>query len=158
MGVSVLSCTCGGEPREHTLHTAYLPRTSRYLTASFVRRGTHGRSTRLQEAVRAFMGVEFAHDRSAGTVTLTQRKYLSDLEKKYAGKITPSSVPVGNAKATREAFDKLEPAPEGERLTTNEFYVVMGENLWPANMTKPEVMSERSNCETGPFASPNQSL
>ena len=39
MGVSVLSCTCGGEPREHTLHTAYLPRTSRYLTSGCVRRG-----------------------------------------------------------------------------------------------------------------------
>ena len=25
MGVSVLLCTCGGEPREHTLHTVYLP-------------------------------------------------------------------------------------------------------------------------------------
>ena len=61
-----------------------------------------------------FVGVQVIRDRAAGTITLTQTRYIEQLAEEYKGKFRLRSSPYGESKEERSAFDHLVPASSDE--------------------------------------------
>jgi len=58
----------------------------------------------------SFAGISFIRDRRLKTLTIHQQPYIEKLAKKYEGKFTLWSTPVGASKVERDKFDNLKPA------------------------------------------------
>ena len=85
--------------------------------------------------LNSFIGVVTTRDRNARTITLTQVPYVERLAMKYKGQFKERSTPVRNP----EQFDKLA-ASKSAPIDRVVFLSLCGGLLWPANMTRPDVM------------------
>ena len=66
-------------------------------------------STAISPALR-FTGSDVERDRAAGTVTISQRTYIKEMAKEYAGRYEQYDTPFGNSKEDRALFEKLHEA------------------------------------------------
>ena len=84
-----------------------------------------------------FVGVQVIRDRTAGTITLTQTRYIEQLADEYKGKFRIRSSPYGETKEERSAFDHLTPAsPDEIPLTKTSYLSLLGKIVWPSTMTR----------------------
>ena len=84
-----------------------------------------------------FVGVQVNRDRAAGTITLTQTRYIEQLADEYKGKFRIRSSPYGETKEERSAFDHLTPAsPDEIPLTKTSYLSLLGKIVWPSTMTR----------------------
>ena len=78
-----------------------------------------------------FVGVQVIRDRTAGTITLTQTRYIEQLAEEYKDKFRLRS------KEERSTFDHLVPAsPDEIPLTKTSYLSLLGKIVWPSTMTR----------------------
>ena len=85
--------------------------------------------------ISIFIGVNVTRNREARTITLTQTPYIERLADKYKGQFKPCATPV-RAPDKFESLNSDISAPV-DRLT---FLSICGGLLWPANMTRPDIL------------------
>ena len=87
-----------------------------------------------------FVGVQVIRDRAAGTITLTQTRYIEQLAEEYKGKFRLRSSPYGESKEERSAFDHLVPASSDEtplaKTCKTSYLSLLGKIVWPSTMTR----------------------
>lgn len=88
--------------------------------------------------------VESGHMRRTAP-TAHQRRYVEQLGESYAGEFEACDTPHGVSKAERDAFDKLEPAAEGEEMDRGIYLSLMGKLIWPSAMTRPDISAAVSH-------------
>jgi hypothetical protein len=96
------------------------------------------------QPVTEFIRIEISRDRGKGTLTISQPGYIDKIYGVYQSVIdntrggTLSSIPYG-ARSTRDAFDKMKPADEKDKVDASEYLRVCGALVWPASMTRPDI-------------------
>jgi hypothetical protein len=93
--------------------------------------------------VSEFIGIEITRDRDAGTLTSSQTGYIDKVYDAYRPLIdargtSHASIPYG-ARSTREAFDKMTPAEDKDKMDASEYLRVCGALVWPASMTRLDI-------------------
>ena len=79
-------------------------------------------------------------DRSAGTVTLKQTRYIEQVAEEYKGQFTPQTTPWGESKAERLEFDRTAPAEsESETFDRGLHLSLVGKLVWPFTMTRVDL-------------------
>ena len=90
------------------------------------------------------MGIEVKRDRKAGTISLSQRDYISSMMEKYMIGVHTKlwSGPVGSSQSELDAFMTLKPAAdeaERERVGHKNYMSIVGSLLYAACMTRPDI-------------------
>jgi hypothetical protein len=90
-----------------------------------------------------FIGIEITRDRDAGTLTISQTGYIDKVYGAYRPLIdargtSHACIPYG-ARSTREAFDKMTPAEDKDKMDASEYLRVCEALVWPASMTRPDI-------------------
>ena len=91
-----------------------------------------------------YMGIEVKRDRKAGTISLSQRDYISSMMEKYMIGVHTKlwSGPVGSSQGELDAFMTLKPAAdeaERERVGHKNYMSIVGSLLYAACMTRPDI-------------------
>ena len=89
--------------------------------------------------VALFCGIEIERDRARKTLTICQSRYITLAFEEYKSQgAREISNPYGST-AEREAFEKLQPAAEGDRIDTTKMLKICGKLVWAASMTRPDI-------------------
>ena len=89
--------------------------------------------------VLKFTGVQIERNRSQGTVTIHQYRYIEQLTEEYKGQFEKVDVPHGVSKEERHNFDNLKPAETKDLIDRGEYLKLLGKLVWPATMTRPDI-------------------
>ena len=89
--------------------------------------------------VALFCGIEIERDRARKTLTICQSRYITLAFEEYKSQgAREISNPYGST-AEREAFEKLQPPAESDRIDTTKMLKICGKLVWAASMTRPDI-------------------
>ena len=86
--------------------------------------------------VTLFVGLDVDRDEKNGTVSVSQRTYISKLRRKYGNRGTMNEMPTPTSKAKRDAFETME--------KQKEYLEGLGEIGWVTTMSMPELAAYHS--------------
>ena len=98
--------------------------------------------------VTMLTGIDCDFDYDAGTVAISQRTYISGLEKKYAGNVTMNSMPYPPSQAKRERFEQMEKGTEETSVNPAQYLEGLGQVGWVTVISFPELAFTHSTLGT----------
>ena len=84
--------------------------------------------------------MQIERDRSAGTITLKQARYIEQVAEEYKGQFEPQTTPWGESKTDRLEFDRTAPAETESDVHDRALYLsLVGKLVWPYTMTRVDL-------------------